>query len=201
MSNVALRMTGASSADQMQERIKVLDGFATPEIAVYTFLEREKLYKNVWEMAAGMHDIVNPLASAGHNVFTSDIYRWHPQTQVQRDFCKFTRLPYAEDHDLFSNPPFRQADDFVVHAHKLMQKDAKLALLLRLQYLEGVARKLKIYDRTPPYMVYVYSFRLPRMHRFHYTGKRTTSVVCFAWFCWYKGWNKSTEIRWIGKPQ
>jgi hypothetical protein len=188
---------GASSKEHALARAKVLDGFGTPEIAVKTLLSREAFHTNVWEPANGYGDITFPLEDAGYDVFTSDIFRWHKSTHTQRSFFDFTRLPYGDDYDIITNPPFKLANQFVTHSHKLLRKGGRLALLLRLQFLEGITRRETIFDVNPPYIVYVYSFRLPRMHRFDYDEAGSTSMLAFAWMIWEKGYKGSTVVKWI----
>jgi hypothetical protein len=193
---------GASSKNHWQQRSKVLDGFHTPRIAVETFLKAEDIQENVWEPAAGFHRIVVPLQDFGHRVYTSDIFRWTPKTRTAIDFLKCRRLPkqFRDGCDILTNPPFRQAQAFAEHALKLLHKGDKVALLLRLQFLEGNRRYDELFRRYPPRRVYVYAFRLPRMHRFGYKGMKGGSTMAFAWFVWVKGYRGPTEIKWIPRP-
>jgi hypothetical protein len=50
------------------------------------------------------------------------------------------------------------------------QKKGKVALLGRVQALEGVRRRA-LFDKGFLSKVWIFSRRLPRMHRFDYTGK------------------------------
>lgn len=196
----AQRTAGFSTqenATALEQLVDDLDGFNTPKIAVESILEKEKLYKNVWEPAAGLHYIAKELDVAGHNVFTSDIHRWHKDTECQRSFMDFTQSPYGDDYDVFTNPPFKQAFNFAMHGLRILNKDATVALLLRVQFLEGIKRKLELFDNFRPYKLYVYSYRLPRMSRFFYTGKISTSTLSFGWFVWKVGYYKSTTVEWL----
>jgi hypothetical protein len=173
------------------------DGYSTPIVAVDTLLEREKFHKNIWEPAAGLHAIAKPLNDDGYNVFTSDIRRWDDRTECQRSFLNFQDTPYGNDYDVLTNPPFKQGEKFALHALSILPNDATVALLLRTQFLEGKGRKLRLFDKFPPYRVYVYSYRLPRMHMFFYKGKESSSTLSFSWFVWKVGWYRRTEIKWI----
>jgi hypothetical protein len=192
----AISTAGGSDKSSLEERIKIYDGFGTPEIAIQELILREKFNNYIWEPAAGEFDIVKILRPK-FSVFTSDIYRWHSQLQAQQDFLTSTNLPYGQRCDIISNPPFSLGQEFVAKAMEVLQFGSKLALLLRVQFLEGITRKRILWDKYPPIRVWVFSYRIPRMHRFNYHGKKTTSVMCFAWFVWIKGYQGKTEIKWI----
>lgn len=72
----------------------------------------------------------------------------------------------------------------------------KVAILNRLQWLEGQKRR-KLFENTPLSRVLVFSGRIPRMHRFGYTGKTTTSLLAFAWYIWDWTHRGSPTIEWI----
>lgn len=46
--------------------------------------------------------------------------------------------------------------EFVLHALKITQEGAKIAMLLRLQFLEGSKRYLKLFETDPPKYVYLF---------------------------------------------
>jgi hypothetical protein len=45
--------------------------------------------------------------------------------------------------------------------------------------------------------VWVYSRRLPMMHRYGWTGRRTASNVCFAWFIFDTGASLKCQLGWV----
>lgn len=190
-------MTVGFTQDKENSVVRRLNGHSTPRIAVETLLEREHMHKRIWEPAAGLHAIANVLRLNDYTVFTSDIHRWHPRTQIIRSYFDFKQPVFDGDCDVMTNPPFSHGYDFAIKSLQLLPKDATVAMLLRLQFLEGINRKLDLFDNYRPYRVYVYSFRLPRTHLFHYKGKKSGGVMALAWFVWKVGWYKSTEIRWI----
>lgn len=186
------------------ERVRVYDGFHTPLIAVDTLLKVEKFHYNIWEPANGFNRISKPLREYGYNVYTSDIHPWSKQTQSIIGFEDCRRLPKPfreEGADIITNPPFKLASMFVQQGMKLLPKGRKIALLLRLQFVEGNRRYAELFSKTPPMRVHVYSFRLPRMRRFLYHGPDTGSVLCFAWMVWKVGYKGPTELRWIGRKE
>jgi len=86
-----------------------------------------------------------------------------------------------------TNPPYRLAQAF---ASKASLDAPYVALLLRLNFLEST-RRLPFFRTSPPRRVWVSSRRLPMMHRLGWTGRRSVSNHCFAWFIWERGAGRS----------
>jgi len=63
------------------DRIKTLDGYNTPSIAVHRLRRAVKLSKRIWEPCNGNHRISRIFQKKGHTVFTSDIFRWDDLTK------------------------------------------------------------------------------------------------------------------------
>ena len=188
--------SGRSKAD----RVKSLDGYHTPRVAIEHLLRHVRLNRNIWEPANGFHRISRILEASGYRVATSDVHRWCRGTQVVKDFRLFTdrTKPFRRSGcDIVTNPPFVLAQDFVEHAMSLLRPGGRLCLLLRLQFLEG-SKRYKMYHRYPPARVFVFSGRLPFMHAFNYKGKKSgKGMLAFAWFVWEKGFRGKTVIEWI----
>ena len=55
-----------------------------------------------------------------------------------------------------TNPPFRYALEFVHKALELIPDGRKVVMFLRIQFLEGKARR-KLFDEHPPQTVYVFT--------------------------------------------
>jgi hypothetical protein len=77
----------------------------------------------------------------------------------------------------------------------------KIAMFLKLQFLEGQARK-ELFLTNPPKVVYVSSSRLGCAKNGDFkTGKNgelmIESAVAYAWFVWEKGFKGATIIKWI----
>ena len=198
--NFIVNTGGHSSKQNNIDRANVLDGYHTPRVATLALLEREPLFDDVWEPCNGFSRISRVLREKGMRVATSDIYRWHNETMVERDFMDFTDLPgpFRESGcDIVTNPPFRQAQLIIEKAMELLHDGGKLCLLLRLQFLEGRKRR-QMFATYPPVRVLVFSYRLPRMHQFLYTGPRAGgSALAFAWFIFQKGYHGPTTVEWL----
>lgn len=167
------------------------DFYATPTCAVSSLLAVEDKWlppigSLIWEPACGDGAIVTPLRAAGYNVFASDIVdRGCPDSEVGSflGYRPFVAAP------IITNPPFKLAREFVDTA---LQRAPYVAMLLRLAFLEGCARK-PWFETTPLARVHVSSRRLPMMHRYGWEGPKAGSAVCHAWFVW--------DVRHEGRPQ
>ncbi len=77
----------------------------------------------------------------------------------------------------------------------LEQAQRKLALLLRLAFLESGRRYRTIFDTCPPSRVWVFS---ERMTIYQYGATRAGSgSTAYAWYVWDKDHSGPTELRWI----
>ena len=101
-------------------------------------------------------------------------------------------LMETQKHDnIITNPPFKNALEFADRAVELARY--KGALLLKLSFLEGVARR-DFFKRYPPEKVWVFSQRQALMKNGEpYSG----GMLALAWFVWSKGNIESPTIGWI----
>lgn len=107
------------------------------------------LRKRVWEPACGAGHIVNVLRERGHEVYATDIVDRGCPDFLQWDFLwEFESNP-AGDVDIITNPPYATALEFVERALTYVKDGANVWMLLRLQFLEGKARR-RLFDVAPP---------------------------------------------------
>ena len=97
---------------------------------------------------------------------------------------------------MITNPPYKFAQRFVEHALNITNTNAKVAMFLRIQFLEGKARR-KLFDACPPKTIYVASSRLQCALNGDFEGLKASSAVCYAWFVWKKGYTGYTVVKWI----
>lgn len=171
------------------------DFYPTPIEAVRSLMALERLPRAIWEPACGDGAIVKPLREAGHDVVASDIHdRGCPDSFV-RDFLALDVLGFALPvvDGIVTNPPFQRAREFV---DKALEHAPYVAMLLRLQFLEGAARKAW-FASTPLARVWVSSRRLPMMHRDGWDGPKSTSTQCYGWFCWGRHHQGPPAIKWF----
>ena len=84
------------------------------------------------------------------------------------------------------------------HALDISMDSTKVAMFLKLQFLEGKARK-ELFLKHPPKTIYVSSSRLLCAKNGDFEGMRAGggSAVAYAWFVWEKGYKGRPRIKWI----
>jgi hypothetical protein len=184
------RIIAGTGAAPLSERKD--DLYQTPDCAVYALLKVEPLPRVIWEPACGPGSIVKVLRGAGYRVHASDLVDYGcPESDSRVDFLMERSAPHGVDA-IVTNPPYKLAGDFVVHAFALGV--ANVAMLLRIQFLESACRS-SILDNGSLARVYVFSRRLPMMHRDGWDGPRAGSAFTFAWFVWEAGHSGPAELR------
>ena len=140
------------------------------------------------------------LAEKGYIVKSSDIIDRVLEGTAIIDFLKVTKEDILNDiqRDIITNPPYKIAREFVEHALEISMKNTKIAMFLKLTFLEGKARK-KLFEKYPPKVVYVSSSRLQcaKNGDFQKYGKGVGTAVAYAWFVWRKGYKGDTVVKWI----
>jgi hypothetical protein len=165
------------------------DYFPTPARATYALLEKEKFVGEICEPACGDGAMTEILRLTGNPVICSDLYD-RGYGEVGRDFLTCERIY----DNVVTNPPYHSAMGFVEVGLKHARR--KLALLLRLAFLEGGRRYRAIHARTPPSRVWVFCNRLtfyPPM-----VQRKGTGTIAYAWFVWDKDAPSGTTLSWIG---
>ena len=166
------------------------DYYATEPKAVRLLLENEQFCDPVWEPACG----------EGHisKVLWDHLYEVHSTDLVQRGYgtpgVDFLHSGINEwDGDIITNPPYKYAKEFVEEALRVVTDGHKVAMFLKLTFLEGQARR-DLFRQHPPQTVYVSSARLQCGKNGDFSG---TSMVAYAWFVWQKGHQGPTVLKWI----
>ncbi|WP_338953401.1 NAD(P)-dependent oxidoreductase [Lactococcus petauri] len=168
---------------------EVNDYYATDPRAVEMLLEKEKFNSIILEPSCGEGHISRVLSDGGYAVKSSDLIdRGFGEVQ---DFFEIDEF----NGDVITNPPYKIALDFVKHSLDIIPEGNKVAMFLKLQFLEGKARK-EFYKNNPPKKIYVASGRLVCAMNGDF-DKYKSSAVAYAWFIWEKGYKGSPEIDWI----
>ena len=166
------------------------DFYATEPKAVELLLDEEQFQQDILEPCCGLNHITNVLKTKGYQVTTSDLIDRGVGAEV-KDFFDYTHWC----GDIVTNPPYSQAVDFVEHSLKIVEEGSKVAMFLKIQFLEGKKRKA-FFKQFPPKYIYVASSRL-RCAKNGEFDKYGSSAVCYAWFVWEKGYQGEPSIRWI----
>lgn len=188
----AIFTTLAASSHSNGER-EVNDFYATEPKAMELLLKEEKFHHEIWECACGEGHLARVLEKHGYDVIGTDlIYRGYgdeePMNFLEESFEEF-------DGDIITNPPYKYALEFVKKALESVNDGRKVAMFLKLQFLEGKSRK-KFFIDNPPKVVYVSSSRLNCAKNGKF-DKYPSSAVAYAWFVWEKGFKGDPIIKWI----
>lgn len=170
------------------------DFYATDPIAVEKLLKKETFSKEIWEPACGGGHISEVLLNHGYNVFNSDKYQYGytKQNLFGLDFLK-SHIS-VKDIDIVTNPPYKEAMEFCQKAIEYIKPGHKVAMFLKLTFLEGKAR-LKFFKKYPPKRIHVFSSRVNCAKNGDFS--KNQSAVCYAWFIWEKDFKGKPEIDWI----
>jgi hypothetical protein len=173
------------------KRFADLDGpdfYPTPRWATFALIDNEPFRGDIWECACGDGAMSHVLEETGQRVRSSDLYD-RGFGEIGHDFLNTER----RHKNIVTNPPFHSAQGFVAVGLKQAQK--KLALLLRLAFLEGANRAETIFFAHPPSRVWVFSERIT----FYPKGARRagSGTTAYAWFVWDKDHAGPTELAWF----
>lgn len=171
------------------------DYYATPSDAVELLLKHEKFSKNIWECACGGGHISKVLLNHGYNVHSTDlVYRGFGEKEP----CDFLSCPVEKfDGDIITNPPYKYALEFVDKAVNTVSDGHKVAMFLRLQFLEG-KRRGKFFEKYPPSRVYVSTGRFACAKNGDFEAiKKLGGAMALAWFVWDKDYKGEPIIRWM----
>lgn len=176
------------------EKIKSKDGFKycfTVDTGMLILRRNNKIFITG---NCGEGHISKVLEDNGYKVHSSDlIYRDYGNPE-SIDFLKFETDKQLKI-DIVTNPPYSYAKDFVEKSLDLIQNGCKVAMFLKLQFLEGKSRK-ELFKKYPPKVVYVSSARLLCAKNGEFE-KYPSSAVAYAWFIWEKGFTGDPVIKWI----
>lgn len=161
------------------------DYYPTPPHATEALLRVESFLGAVWEPACGQGDISRTLEAAGYSVVSTDLVnRGYGTPRIDFLMERESQAP-----NIVTNPPFKMAEDFARHA--LSMAPHKVAFLLRLNFLEGIARR-DVLERLA--RVWVFSKRLTMVAN-STDGKG--GMIAYAWFVWDSSHSGKPELGWL----
>ena len=173
-----------------KEQRETYDYYATDPIAVDYLLKYEKFDNKVWECACGNGNISKKLEEYGYNVKSTDlIYRGFGE----KESVNFLMQTEKFDGDIITNPPYNNALEFVNKALELSKR--KVAMFLKLQFIETQKRYKKLFSKNPPSTVYVFVKRIKCFKNNEPTSY--VGAICYCWFVWDKEYDGEPIIRWI----
>lgn len=180
-----------ASSHSLWER-ETHDYYATPPKAVLQLLEREIFSHNILEPACGQWHISKALEQRWHSVLSSDLIdRWYGEVRnfLTDDFMD------SWHGDIITNPPFSMATEFLTKGMSILRDWKKFAMLLRIQFLEWVARN-EIFKTYPPKTIYVFSRNIRCAKNWDFENA-TGNASTYCWFVWQKWYTGKPSIEWI----
>lgn len=159
------------------------DFYPTPDRATLELLKRIDLKGLVWECACGDGAISKLLPP--DTISTDLIYRNYGEGEI--DFLN----TWKSVDWIITNPPYSLGLEFAKHGLECSQN---VCLLLKIQFVEG-SKRYKFFKENPPKKILVFSKRLD----INKNGVKTknSTMFCFAWFIWERGYKGDTILDWI----
>lgn len=164
------------------------DWYVEPSWCIDALLVAEPPFKGLCaDPACGGGNIPRRMRTAGVECFGADIV--DRGYGVQRDFF----LDDTQYTSVISNPPYGPLQEFVEHA--LIFTTDRVAVLARLAFLEGQARR-SFFKSTPLARVWVSSRRISMPPG----GKDVPAkggAIAYAWYVWEHGYRGKPTLGWL----
>ena len=189
------RILGASNHSEYERQQH--DYYATDPKAAELLLAEETFAPVIWECACGEGHLSKVIEKAGYSVISTDL--------VYRGFGYPASVDFLSNKDegcfagdIITNPPYKYALEFVEQATRVVKLHNKVAMFLKLTFLEGQKRR-SFFKTNPPKTIYVSSSRLicARNGEFEKFKNGSGSAVAYAWYVWEKGYFGDPVIKWI----
>lgn len=186
MSNAVAYVNGIIPDNENREKD---DFYPTPPEGTLALLGVESFTGKIWEPACGDGAISKVLIDHGYEVYSTDLVdRGYGQARV--DFL----MECQTCDNIITNPPFKLALPFVKHA--LALTTGKVAMLVRLAWLEGIERR-EMFETTPLARVWVFSKRLTMVRGGDESLRGGGSMTAFAWLVWEHGYEGKPTLGWV----
>lgn len=187
--------TTLGASDHTKEERQREDFYATSPIAAKLLLEIERFEGSIWEPSCGEGHLSKVFEKHGYYVISTDlIYRGYGQGD--RDFLAIDNQEWRGN--IITNPPYRYAQEFVEKALQIIPTGKKVAMFLKVQFLEGKKRK-ELFRQHPPKTVHISSSRIlcAKNGEFQKMKDGGGSAVAYCWIVWEKGFQGPTTLKWF----
>ena len=186
--------TTLGSSNHVPEQREQFDYYATDPKVVELLLRMETFAPVIWEPACGEGHISRVLEAHGHEVISTDlIYRGYGDPEPL-DFLQETLDGF--EGDIITNPPYSVGLEFVKRALDSVRPGGKVAMFLKVQFLEGQKRGEFFKEAPPPRTVYISRSRLACFKNGDMSAK-PESAIAYAWYVWEKGFTGDPVIKWF----
>lgn len=168
------------------------DYYATEPKATELLLQEETFSEKIWECACGEGHMAEVFRAHGYDVKSTDL--------VDRGYgtggVDFLLVEEKFDGDIVTNPPYKYAKEFVENALDVVTDGHKVAMFVKLTFLETKGRK-QLFITNPPKTVYVSASRLHCWKNGDEKASAGNNAVAYIWVIWEKGHKGTTEVKWI----
>ena len=186
------RVLGASNHSDYERAEH--DFYATNSRAIDELYKVIGVPEKAWECACGEGHLSKRMEQLGSEVISTDLIdRGYGVGGV--DFLQADKLLAPV---IITNPPYRYAKEFVLHALELGAE--MVCMFLKLTFLEGAGRQ-ELFQKYPPRTVAVFTRRIQVARNGDPEMFKKSSAACYAWFIWEKGYTGKPEITWINKGE
>ena len=201
------KIIGASN--HCKDEREATDFYSTDPDCVLDLLKLEQFSENVLEPCCGSGNISKVLEAANYHVVSTDLYD-HGYGETGIDLFTYKNI----NCDIVTNPPFGIVTEFIQHMLNNLSEGHKMALFLKLQFLEGQDRYKKIFAKKNLRTVYIYTSRVAcfknnEMYLKNSDGSfkidkkgnkiKVPSAVAYAWYVFEKDYFGDPVIKWINK--
>lgn len=170
------------------------DFYATEPKALELLLDIEEFDPYVWECACGKGHLSEVLKKRGYIVKSTDLIdRGYGEGGVD-----FLQSNEPHNGDIITNPPYKYAQEFVEHALEIIPDGQRVAMFLKLTFLESKNRK-EMFKKYPPEYIYVSSSRLQcaKNADFEKHLQNGGGAMAYGWYIWRKGFTGEPRVRWF----
>lgn len=147
MSGNSFVFSSIGSSNHVADERARHDYYATDPKAVEMLLQMETFAPVIWEPACGEGHISKVLQAHGYEVISTDlIYRGFGDPEPL-DFLEETIDGF--EGDIITNPPYSMGLQFIERALESVRPGGKVAMFLKVQFLEG-KRRGEFFKKSPP---------------------------------------------------
>lgn len=194
-----MALSGSNIAGGNPDRGRVdNDFYATDPKSTRALLDEVKFQGSFLEPCCGQGHISEVIKEYYPNseIVSQDLVdRGYGKTGIDFLTYEFNR----KFDNVITNPPFKFAQEFIEKSLDILNDNGKVAMFLKVQFLEGIGRK-EFFEKSPLKYVYVFRARQSPMRNgspVDENGKKWSSTMCFAWFVFEKGYEGEPIIRWL----
>ena len=147
----------------------------------------------IWECACGNGNLAECLRNNGYNVAASDL-KDRGYGLIGKDFLKTKASGFTI---ILTNPPYSIANEFALHALKILPYDGLYIALQNITYLAGKKRYNEIYSGGVLREVYIFSKRVNCWRNNEKQSKNSYMMIDYAWYVFQKGYKGQPTIYWL----